>query len=203
MKKMFIFDMDGVILDSMPYLQELAIQVMMSTHSSARGFAEKEYRRTVGHPFRQQLEMISPNNSRNDSAAQVYLGAHYAFAPLLPLAPLVQKVLATARIEGVLLALVSSTPRTILLRTQVMILPFTYISGWDKEMPKLIQIKHCLSDAWIDPHEAIYFGDSPVDKDIAQEVRCNFVHIPEPNYLAIRVGVALNRGDNDGSLAPV
>ncbi len=61
-----MFDFDGTIVDSMPFLENNAIFLLSNHYGFSEEEAQKKYRETSGLPFLQQMEIIAPgkNNSR-------------------------------------------------------------------------------------------------------------------------------------------
>jgi phosphoglycolate phosphatase-like HAD superfamily hydrolase len=71
-KKIFIFDFDGTIVDSMELFADIASDVMMRVYGLAKGDARRMYIETSGIPFFQQLQLLFPNDPRNGAAADEY-----------------------------------------------------------------------------------------------------------------------------------
>ena len=67
-----IFDFDGTLVDTMSGFADIAADVMHRRHGLDRAFARTEYLRTSGLPFRQQLDLIAPDDPRNDDAADEF-----------------------------------------------------------------------------------------------------------------------------------
>ena len=55
-----MFDFDGTIVDSMPFLENNAILLLTSHYGLSEEEARKKYRETTGLPFLQQMEIIAP-----------------------------------------------------------------------------------------------------------------------------------------------
>ncbi|MBU4484331.1 HAD hydrolase-like protein [bacterium] len=68
-KKVFVFDFDGTIVDSMENFAVLAGQIITETHGLDFEEGRRRYIETSGIPFFQQLELIFPDDSRNNVAA--------------------------------------------------------------------------------------------------------------------------------------
>lgn len=56
-----MFDFDGTIVDSMPFLEKNAIALLTKYCGLSPGIARERYRETTGLPFIQQMEVIAPN----------------------------------------------------------------------------------------------------------------------------------------------
>jgi len=63
-----IFDFDGTLADSMPFLEKIGVQVMMHHYPVAFEEATKRYRSTTGLPYEQQIKLNFPNNEHNEAA---------------------------------------------------------------------------------------------------------------------------------------
>ncbi|MFX0172433.1 MAG: HAD family hydrolase [Candidatus Hodarchaeota archaeon] len=62
-----LFDFDGTIVDSMPFLENNAVLLLTKFYDFSTKEAQQKYRETTGLPFVQQIEIISPNNARLNS----------------------------------------------------------------------------------------------------------------------------------------
>ena len=63
-----IFDFDGTLADSMPFLERIGVQVMMKHYAVTSEEATKRYRSTTGLPYEHQIKMNFPNNEQNEAA---------------------------------------------------------------------------------------------------------------------------------------
>jgi beta-phosphoglucomutase-like phosphatase (HAD superfamily) len=99
---LLIFDMDGTVVDSMPALTNLAIDLMQQYLRMDRDVAEREYRRTTGLPFLAQLQDICPRAQPEAlrNIAEIYTTRHYALAPSFPLAPQAERLFRWLRSMG-------------------------------------------------------------------------------------------------------
>ncbi|MFX0209742.1 MAG: HAD family hydrolase [Candidatus Hodarchaeota archaeon] len=62
-----LFDFDGTIVDSMPFLEKNAVLLLTKFYNFSSKEAQQKYRETTGLPFVQQMEIISPNNAHLNS----------------------------------------------------------------------------------------------------------------------------------------
>ncbi len=67
--RVLLCDLDGTLVDTMPVMADLAARVIAETHGTPRFLARELYLTTCGLPFFQQLEVIWPDDPRNDTAA--------------------------------------------------------------------------------------------------------------------------------------
>ncbi len=63
--KLVILDFDGTVVDSMPWLEQIAIEVMSKYKNEPVEVLRKKYRETTGLPFEQQVELIWPHDPQN------------------------------------------------------------------------------------------------------------------------------------------
>ncbi len=67
-----MFDFDGTLIDSMPFLEKNAITLLMKYYSFSKDEAREKYRNTTGLPFVQQMERIAPQNPLNSSVVEKF-----------------------------------------------------------------------------------------------------------------------------------
>jgi phosphoglycolate phosphatase-like HAD superfamily hydrolase len=70
--KYILFDFDGTLIDSMPFLEKNAITLLMQHFSFSEQEARTKYRVTTGLPFVQQMEIIAPNHTNNQIAVEEF-----------------------------------------------------------------------------------------------------------------------------------
>jgi len=63
-----IFDFDGTLADSMPFLERIGVQVMMEHYPVSFQEATERYRTTTGLPYEQQIKLNFPNDEHNEAA---------------------------------------------------------------------------------------------------------------------------------------
>jgi len=63
-----IFDFDGTLADSMPFLESIGVEVMMKYYGIPREEATKRYRTTTGLPYEHQIRSNFPNHEQNEAA---------------------------------------------------------------------------------------------------------------------------------------
>ena len=68
--KYIMFDFDGTLIDSMPFLEQNAVTLITSHYSFSKEEARMKYRNTTGLPFVQQMELIAPADPLNPSVVE-------------------------------------------------------------------------------------------------------------------------------------
>lgn len=67
-----IFDFDGTLADSMPFLESIGVEVMMKYYGVSKEEATIRYRSTTGLPYEQQIKMNFPEHPINDTAIEEF-----------------------------------------------------------------------------------------------------------------------------------
>lgn len=60
-----MFDFDGTIVDSMPFLENNAVHLLTNYYGFSAKEAQQRYRETSGLPFIQQMEIITPEKDNS------------------------------------------------------------------------------------------------------------------------------------------
>ncbi|TFF83682.1 HAD family hydrolase [Candidatus Thorarchaeota archaeon] len=63
-----VFDFDGTLADSMPFLERIGVSTMMKYYGIKREEATRRYRTTTGLPYEQQIKINFPDNNKNEDA---------------------------------------------------------------------------------------------------------------------------------------
>ena len=69
-----IFDFDGTLADSMPFLEKIGVQVMMKYYDVGKGEANEKYQSTTGLPYEHQIKLNFPDNPKNETAIDEFEG---------------------------------------------------------------------------------------------------------------------------------
>ena len=67
-----IFDFDGTLADSMPFLEMIGVQIMMKYYEIPKEEATERYRTTTGLPYEHQIKMNFPENPHNEDAIEEF-----------------------------------------------------------------------------------------------------------------------------------
>ncbi|NOZ01056.1 MAG: HAD family hydrolase [Deltaproteobacteria bacterium] len=71
-KRAIVLDFDGTLVDTMDGFADVAAGVIHRRFGKETEWARSEYLRTSGIPFRQQLEVMFPDDPRNDDASDEF-----------------------------------------------------------------------------------------------------------------------------------
>ncbi|MFX1368130.1 MAG: HAD family hydrolase [Promethearchaeota archaeon] len=66
--KAIVFDFDGTLADSMPFLEKIGVQMMMKYYGVTKEDATQRYRSTTGLPYEHQIKMNFPGHPENEAA---------------------------------------------------------------------------------------------------------------------------------------
>ena len=178
--KAIIYDFDGTIADTMPFLSELALGLMVEHYGISPESARDSYRDTVGRDFSYQLDAIFPDNPKNTGVSTAFaerkrdqLVSHPIFAEVIP-------TLQFFRRRAVRQFLCSSTRRGLVERY----LAFHGIDGYfdgclgyEPGSPKDVQIASILEQQRLSPEEVVFVSDSPHDVDFVENIGLRFIGI--------------------------
>jgi phosphoglycolate phosphatase-like HAD superfamily hydrolase len=67
-----VFDFDGTVADSMPFLEQIGVATMMKYFDVTKEEATERYRSTTGLPYEHQIKTNFPGNAANDSAIEEF-----------------------------------------------------------------------------------------------------------------------------------
>lgn len=175
--RVWIFDMDGTLVDSMGHFADLAGEVIHRHYGAPQATAREQYRQTSGLPFAEQLESLYPGNGTNPTAVTAFETAKAARYLTMTPFPEVPQVLGRLRERGCVVA-VSSNNFQSLVETYATThaLPIDIVCGWRPGFAK--GASHFLHVARVSGHDlasAAFVGDSLNDVSKAKAAGLDFI----------------------------
>ncbi len=67
-----VFDFDGTLADSMPFLQRIGVEIMMKHFGISKEDATNRYVSTTGLPYEHQVKLNFPDDPRNEQAIKEF-----------------------------------------------------------------------------------------------------------------------------------
>ena len=173
-----VLDFDGTVADSMGFLTDLAVGLLVDELGFVRAEATRQYLATAGSDFATQLDEIAPGQarlaavaSRFEAAKTRWMGRCEMFTDVVPA---VERLAAA----GVPVLLCSST-RAPLIREFCerygLLQRFASVDGWGPGHPKSAQLVRGIAAAGFAGHEVIFVGDTRRDADVARAAGTRFV----------------------------
>ena len=171
----FIFDLDGVLIDS-EHMMKQAWNLCMLEHELEQPFSE--YFKHIGKPFRDIMRELDVEDveavKHTYDKASIELMEH-----CLEFYDDVETVLGYLKQENKIAVVTSKTAE----RTNVILdhldVEFDYVVSPKKGLrgkPAPDQILFCLAMTQTDPKDAVYIGDMQVDYEAATRAGIDFIH---------------------------
>ncbi len=175
-----IFDFDGTLANTMPFLSDLAVGLITESYEISDAEARRRYLETTGMDFRSQLEEIFPGNANNVATAAAMESGKGERILEHPLFDEVVPVLRFFEERGVKRFVCSSTQET-LVRQHTKLAGIedllTGCFGYGPGFAKGQQIEYILRHYNLRPEEVIFVGDSLMDYDFVKDSGVQFVAI--------------------------
>lgn len=176
--KAIIFDFDGTIANTMPFLTELAVRLMTETYDISKNEAKKKYLETTGLAFANQIELIFPNHPNNHEVATTFesrklegIFAHSIFSEVIP-------TLKYFKNKGIKTFICSSTKQEIITKYARLNKIDDLVDGlfgYKSDFRKGAQIDFVLQHYKLQPNEVLFVGDSLKDYDFANDKKVGFI----------------------------
>jgi phosphoglycolate phosphatase len=171
-------DFDGTVADSMGFLTDLAVRLLVDELGFERADAARRYLATAGSEFATQLDELAPGHprlaevaSRFEAEKTRWMGRCELFTDVVP-------ALERLAAAGVPVLLCSST-RAQLVREFCerygLLQRFASVDGWAPRHTKSVQVVSAVAAAGFDGHEVVFVGDSRRDADVARAAGTRFV----------------------------
>ena len=175
-----IFDFDGTLADTMPFLTDLAVQLMAAHYHLAPQEARTRYLETTGLDFASQLEEIFPNHTKNAQVAAAFEAEKDERILEQPLFSDTIPTLAYLAEQSVKMFVCSSTRQELIdryARKARLTNYFHDLRGFRNGRNKAELLTSILAETGIRPDQAVFVGDSRRDRDIAESIGLEFVRV--------------------------
>jgi choline kinase/phosphoglycolate phosphatase-like HAD superfamily hydrolase/phosphatidylglycerophosphate synthase len=171
-------DFDGTVADSMGFLTDLAVRLLVDKLGFERAEAARQYLATAGSDFATQLDELASGDprlaevaSRFEAEKTRWMGCCEMFTDVVPA---VERLAAA----GVPVLLCSST-RVLLVREfcerHGLLQRFASIDGWSPRHSKSVQLVSGIAAAGVAGHQVVFVGDTRRDADVARAAGTRFV----------------------------
>src|SRR4051812_35608876 len=171
-------DFDGTVADSMGFLTDLAVALLVDELGFERAEAAHQYLATAGSEFAAQLDELAPGHprlaevaSRFEAEKTRWMGCCEMFSDVVP-------ALERLAAAGVPVLLCSST-RVLLVREFCgrygLLERFASVDGWGPRHPKSVQLGSGIAAAGFAGEEVVFVGDTRRDADVARAAGTRFV----------------------------
>jgi phosphoglycolate phosphatase len=176
MKKLILFDLDGVLLDSEDNMRR-AWEVVREKAGVPNPF--EDYFSRIGRPFQDILALMG---IREDTRRieQIYMTASFDFLSNAVFFPGTEATLQELSRHGVKLGVVTSKdePRTraVLRQIDVSFVSVQSPVGDYRGKPAPDYLLLAMAEAMTDPAESVYVGDMDTDHEAARRAQIDYIH---------------------------
>ena len=174
-----IFDLDGTVADTMPFLTTLAVE-LLGSYGLSPDEALRRYLDTVGLDFAAQLEELFPGHPANRPVAAEYESRKRAGILRCRVFPHVTDTLTLLATMGVPRYLCSSTDADLVatyLDEHRIAKAFDGYTGFEPGLPKDRQVERLIARHDLTPESVLFVGDSPRDADLLRRVGVRFIGV--------------------------
>jgi phosphoglycolate phosphatase len=175
-----IFDFDGTVANTMPFLTELAVKLMTEKYNISRHDAQKRYLENTGMDFASQIELIFPGHPSNHDVVSRFESMREKDILAYPLFPEVVPAFKYFVSKKVRIFVCSSTRQEIveryvrLYKIENLLESFLgYRAGFGKGE----QIAFIVQNYKFNPKEVLFVGDSLKDIDYVKDKGTAFIGI--------------------------
>jgi len=178
--KAIIFDFDGTVADTMPFLTGLAVELITENYTISRQEAKRRYLETTGLDFASQLESIFPNRPNNQKVAASFEKRKLEGIFDHPIFPDVIPALKYFRNKKIKTVICSSTKQKIITKysqlNQIDVL-MDNLLGYEQNFRKGDRIDFVLQHYQLQPDRVLFVADSLTDYDFARDRKIEFIGI--------------------------
>lgn len=174
-----VFDLDGTIADTMPFLTDLAV-TLLARCGMAPTEARRRYLDTVGVDFASQLDELLPGHAANTELAAEFEAAKRASFGSCPVFPDARPLLAFLQRAGVRRFLASSTTRELVaayLHGHQLDTAFVDYAGFEPGCPKDRQVELLICRYGLERERVLFVGDAPRDARLLGHIGVRFVGV--------------------------
>ncbi len=178
--KAVIFDFDGTIANTMPFLTDVAVKLIVENYKISRETALRRYLETTGVDFACQMEQIFPGHPKNPEIVDAFEASkregvldHALFPEVFPTLQFLKK-------RNIKRFICTSTKSEILCEYVTRYKIADYVDaclGYEKDFGKDKQIESILERCDLEPEEVIFVGDSLRDGDFVKDRKVRFIGI--------------------------
>jgi phosphoglycolate phosphatase-like HAD superfamily hydrolase len=111
-----VLDFDGTVVDSMPFLIDVAVSLITSRYGTPADEAREGYVETCGLPFSRQIEILFPNDGRNRETARLFEGEKRSHLMEFELFPDVLPAVSRLRKHGIKVCISSGNKQDLITR---------------------------------------------------------------------------------------
>ncbi len=178
--KAIIFDFDGTLADSMPFLESIGVLVMMGFYGVSKDEAASRYKMTTGLPYEHQIKLNFPKHEQNEAAIEEFERLKIERIYDQELFPDAQDVLSEVRRRGFSVFVSSSTFEptiTEYFRRLGLLDSFEAILGYRPGFEKgADHFKHVAKEYGIALEDIVFVGDSIKDYERSKNF-CRFIAV--------------------------
>ena len=175
-----IFDFDGTIADTMPFLTELAVSLITENYDTSREEAHRKYLETTGMDFASQIEQVFGDHPKNREVITTFEARKREGILSHPVFPEVIPTLKYLKDRNIRRFICSSTTSAILSEYAMKHRIGDWLDGclgYEPGFSKDKQIESILQQHRLKPDEVIFVGDSLRDHDYVKDQNIRFIGV--------------------------
>lgn len=178
--KAVIFDFDGTVANTMPFLTDLAVKLIVENYEISKEEAQEKYLETTGMNFANQMEQIFPSYPQNQQVVVSFEARKLDGIFDHPIFPEVIPMLTFFKDRYIKLFICSSTKAEIIseyAQKNKIALWLEDCLGYKPGLGKAMQIETILKQYNLEPEKVIFVSDSLGDYDFVQDKKITFIGI--------------------------